>query len=144
VFLLGILFRHRAFQATRLASCRDIERLDIHPGELELPLPLRLELDDTFVFRRAIKMVTGYEMSATERITYGMIAGWIKAIGVIMGMEYSTIAYSLRYNAANGLDQSRMCLSFLLFVSYHSQSCLLLPFTSDFVLSFFFLSLLFI
>ncbi|KAI9148655.1 C2H2 finger domain-containing protein [Paramyrothecium foliicola] len=106
VFLLGILFRHRAFQATRLASCRDIERLDIHPGELELPLPLRSDLNDTFVFRRAIKMVTGYEMSATERITYGMIAGWIKAIGVIMGMEYSTIAYSLRYNAANGLDQS--------------------------------------
>ncbi|KAI9146617.1 C2H2 finger domain-containing protein [Paramyrothecium foliicola] len=106
VFLLGILFRHRAFQAKRLVSCRDIERLDIHPGELELPMPLRSDLNDTFVFRRAIKMVTGYEMSATERITYGMISGWIKTIGAIMGVEYSTIAYSLRYNAANSLDQS--------------------------------------
>jgi hypothetical protein len=110
VFLLGILFRHQAFKATSLVSCKDIERLDIHSNELELPLPLCSDLNDTFVFRRVIKTVTGYEISATERVTYGMIAGWIKSIGVILGMEYSTILYSLRYNAANGLDQSRMCL----------------------------------
>jgi hypothetical protein len=108
VFLLGILFRHRAFRASNLTSPQHIAKFDIHPGELELRLPLREDLNDTSVFRRAFEGLDGYEISPNERITAGMMAAWIKRIGVILGLEYPSIAYNLRYNAANVFDQSGM------------------------------------
>ncbi|KAF5131527.1 hypothetical protein E5D57_007882 [Metarhizium anisopliae] len=83
-----------------------LDGLDIHPGERELPLPLRSDLKEVCIFRRAVKTLTGYEMSATKTITHGMIASWIKRVGEIMGLQYETIPYSLRYNAANEFDQS--------------------------------------
>ena len=107
VFLLGILFRHQAFRAPSLVSPNNLDELDIHPDEVELPLPLKQDLDGVYVFRRAVKSLTGYRISAIEPITYGMIAGWIRRIGEILGFQYTTIPYALRYNAANGFDQSR-------------------------------------
>ncbi|KAK1840387.1 C2H2 finger domain-containing protein [Colletotrichum chrysophilum] len=106
VFLLGILFRHQSFRAPSLTSPHHLHSLDIHPGERELPLPLREGLNDTFVFRRAVETLTGYQISPDGRISSGMMAAWIKRIGEILGFEYPTIAYSLRYNAANAFDQS--------------------------------------
>ncbi|OAQ57486.1 C2H2 finger domain-containing protein [Pochonia chlamydosporia 170] len=105
-FLLGILFRHQAFRASLLTSPMQLDELDIHPGERELPLPLRSDLKEVGIFRRAVKTLTGYEMSATKTITNGMMASWIKRVGEIMGLQYETIPYSLRYNAANEFDQS--------------------------------------
>ncbi|KAK7219040.1 hypothetical protein V2G26_007043 [Clonostachys chloroleuca] len=79
--------------------------LDIHAGEKELPLPLEKEFDDCLVFRRAVKTLTGHDISMDAPITYGMMARWIRRIGEILGFEYATIPYSLRYAAANGFDQ---------------------------------------
>ncbi|KAJ5015542.1 hypothetical protein K4K57_012998 [Colletotrichum sp. SAR 10_99] len=106
VFLLGILFRHQAFRSPLLTSPHQLDSLDIEPGELEMRLPLKKEMDDVYVFRRAIETVAGYEISPSERITYAMMAAWIKRIGQILGFEYSTIAYSLRYNAGNEFDEN--------------------------------------
>ncbi|CAM1503378.1 Fc.00g081540.m01.CDS01 [Cosmosporella sp. VM-42] len=106
VFLLGILFRHRAFQAPTLTYPEGIEKLDIHPGENELPLPLKRDLDDVYIFRKAIRTLTGYEISKNENITYSMMSQWIKAIGRILGIEYNVISYCLRYLTGNKLDQS--------------------------------------
>ncbi|KAH8652841.1 C2H2 finger domain protein [Ilyonectria robusta] len=105
-FLLGILFRHRAFLASYLVSAVQLDNLDIHPDDRELRLPLRDDLDDVPLFRLAVKTATGFEMSLTEPITYGMMAAWIKRIGEILGRLYTTICYSLRYNAGNELDGS--------------------------------------
>ncbi|KAI3326690.1 C2H2 finger domain protein [Xylariaceae sp. AK1471] len=106
VFLLAILFRHKAFRAPSLTHPEGIEQLQIHPGENELPLPLRPELNDVFIFRRAVNGPTGYKISKNERITYGMMRSWIVAIGVIMGIAYTVIMYSLRYLTGNKLDES--------------------------------------
>ncbi|KAK1658505.1 C2H2 finger domain-containing protein [Colletotrichum godetiae] len=106
VFLLGILFRHRAFRAPSLTSPDQLKKLDICPGELELPLPLREDLDDTYIFRRAILTTTGYVLSTNEPISEAMMGAWFKRIGELLGLEYPTILYSLRYNAANEFDQS--------------------------------------
>lgn len=106
MFLLGILFRHQAFRSPLLTSPHQLDSLDIEPGELEMRLPLKKEMDDVYVFRRAIETVAGYEISPSERITYAMMAAWIKRIGQILGFEYSTIAYSLRYNAGNEFDEN--------------------------------------
>ncbi|KAH6988830.1 C2H2 finger domain protein [Ilyonectria sp. MPI-CAGE-AT-0026] len=105
-FLLGILFRHQAFQSPYLTSPQKLDQLDIHPGELELPLPLRDDLKDVCVFRRTVEGLTGYSISPDQPISYQMMASWIRRIGVLLGIEYPTIPYNLRYNAANSLDQS--------------------------------------
>ncbi|KAJ9130294.1 hypothetical protein NKR23_g12269, partial [Pleurostoma richardsiae] len=103
--LLGILFRHRAFREPELVSPRQLDSLDIHPDELELRIPLRRDLHDVCLFRRAVRTLTGYDMSPTEPITYAMMAAWTKKIGEIMGLEIGTIPYNLRYNAGNEFDQ---------------------------------------
>lgn len=113
VFLLAILFRHQAFRASSLTSPEQLANLDIHPGERELPLPLRDDIKDTYIFRRAVKTLTGFDISEDKPITYQMIAQWIRRIGEILGLEYPTIPYNLRYNAANEFDQSGM-YSFLI------------------------------
>ncbi|KAK6222509.1 putative C2H2 finger domain-containing protein [Colletotrichum tabaci] len=84
----------------------ELKKLDICPGELELPLPLREDLNDTYIFRRAISTGTAYVLSPDEPISEAMMGAWFKRIGELLGLEYSTILYSLRYNAANGFDQS--------------------------------------
>ena len=110
VFLLGILYRHRAFDTPMLTSAKQLHKLDIHPGEVELPLPIRDDMKEVYVFRRAVKTLTGYDISPTEPITYNMMAGWIKRVGEILGLAYETIPYNLRYNAANEFDESSLFL----------------------------------
>jgi len=111
VFLLGILFRHRAFREPELVSPRQLDSLDIHPDELELRIPLRRDLHDVCLFRRAVRTLTGYDMSPTQPITYAMMAAWTKKVGEIMGLEIGTIPYNLRYNAGNEFDQSGLSRS---------------------------------
>ncbi|KAK0612280.1 hypothetical protein B0T17DRAFT_620503 [Bombardia bombarda] len=105
-FLLGILFRHRAFEAPSLTCPERLTQLDIYPGEQELPIPLKASMKDNYIFRRAIKTLVGYEMSSNKLISYGMMAGWIKRCSEIAGMEVPTIPYNLRYNAGNEFDRS--------------------------------------
>lgn len=106
VFLLGILFRHRAFLAEPLNDNPGaLAHLDIHEGEFELLLPLKKELENVPVFRRTEQTLTGCRMSQ-EPISLSMISGWVKRIGELLGFEYSTICYSLRYMAGNKMDRS--------------------------------------
>lgn len=119
VFLLGIVFRHRAFLAPSLTSPHLLKTLNIHPNETELQLPLRTELDKVFIFRRAVQMLTGYVISDNKPISYGMIAGWTKRCGELLGLAYGTIPYNLRYNAANQWTASGLSLSPLR--TYHAN-----------------------
>lgn len=110
VFLLGILFRHRAFRSEPLNDSPDkLSTIDIFKGEDELLLPLKEELRDVCVFRRAKETLTGFEISQ-EPLSYGIIRGWVKRIGELMGYEYTTIPYTLRYMAGNALDRDGKCL----------------------------------
>ncbi|KND86183.1 hypothetical protein TOPH_09202 [Tolypocladium ophioglossoides CBS 100239] len=105
--LLGLIFRHRAFEAPSLTTPELLSKLDIHPDEYELPLPLKESMDEIFVFRQAIKTAfNGYEISANKRMTYSMISSWTKRIGVLAGFGHTVILYTLRYTTANALDQS--------------------------------------
>ncbi|KAM4060936.1 hypothetical protein HRG_011954 [Hirsutella rhossiliensis] len=53
-----------------------------------------------------MKTFTGYELSQDKPLSYQMIAQWIRRVGEILGLEYPTIPYNLRYNAANEFDRS--------------------------------------
>ncbi|PMB63728.1 hypothetical protein BM221_010470 [Beauveria bassiana] len=98
------MFHHRAFRAPDLISPEQLTFLKIHPGERELSLPLKPDIQDTFIFRKIIKTATGYEMS-TEQLPYNVMHRMLKIIGQILGREYPTISYSLRYNTGNALDR---------------------------------------
>lgn len=107
VFLLGILFKNRAFKPDALNdNPHDLAGLNIVEGENELLLPIRKELDDVPVFRRAVETPFGFKMSDTQPISQGMMTEWVKRIGELLGFEHSTISYSLRYMAGNSLDRS--------------------------------------
>ncbi|KAF4331872.1 C2H2 finger domain protein [Fusarium beomiforme] len=104
--LLGLLFHHGAFDAPNLTSPEHLSKLDIHPDEHELPLPLKQSMNDIFVFRRATKTgMNAYVLSANEQITYNMISGWTKKLGELAGFGVVVILYTLRYNAGNEFDQ---------------------------------------
>ncbi|KAI7758874.1 hypothetical protein LZL87_014215 [Fusarium oxysporum] len=104
--LLGLLFHHKAFVAPTLTSPEHLSKLDIHPDEHELPLPLKQSMDDIFVFRRATKTgMNAYELSENEQITYNMISSWTKKLGELAGFGVVVILYTLRYNAGNEFDQ---------------------------------------
>ena len=105
IFLLGLLFAHQAFDVPEFSSPDMIDRLEIWPGEQELPLPIKESMRNVPVFRRAVKTWTGWEMSPDQALSYGTMTGWIKRIGVLTGF-FMVIAYNLRYNAANEFDQS--------------------------------------
>ncbi|KAI0465727.1 hypothetical protein F4859DRAFT_507826 [Xylaria cf. heliscus] len=88
VFLLAILYRHRAFETENLnTSPAILNKLRIHPSRNEFPLHLRSNLNNIFIFRRAVKSIT-------------------RRIGVLLGFEHNTISYNLRYMAGNNLDQN--------------------------------------
>lgn len=111
VFLLGILFRHRAFASEALNNNPTVLTcLDIHDGEFELPLPLKESMSDVLIFRRAEQSLTGYKLSS-RGITLGMMSQWVRTVGEILGFEYTTISYSLRYMAGNTLDRNGKPLS---------------------------------
>ncbi|KAG8352411.1 hypothetical protein FVEN_g9623 [Fusarium venenatum] len=104
--LLGLLFHHNAFDAPTLTSPEHLSKLDIHPDEHELPLPLKQSMNDTFVFRRATKTgMNAYVLSANEQVTYNMISSWTKKLGELAGFGVVVILYTLRYNAGNEFDQ---------------------------------------
>ncbi|KAK1989918.1 C2H2 finger domain-containing protein, partial [Colletotrichum falcatum] len=106
VFLLGILFHHKAFRASSLTTPYQLKELDIHDGELELALPLREDLNNVYIFRRAILTNAGYVLSDNQPITAAVLGKWFQRIGELLGFEHPAIHYTLRYNAANVMDQS--------------------------------------
>lgn len=50
VFLKGILFQYQAFNVPSLTCPDAVSRLNIHLGEWELPLPLKVSIDNLYIF----------------------------------------------------------------------------------------------
>jgi len=55
IVLLTLLFRHGVFRTRNLTSPCQLSKINIYPGENELPIPLRKDLADLYVFRRVVK-----------------------------------------------------------------------------------------
>ena len=106
VFLLAILFRHRAFESEGLNDNPDkLSALRISPKANQLRLGLKRKMEDLPLFRQCVLGIEGYEMSSRP-LTQNVMNKWIRSIGRLLGFEYSTIAYTLRYFAGNSIDQS--------------------------------------
>lgn len=105
VFLLAILFRRQAFDSNlNTDGPHGLSELQIKEGENELPIYLKPELSEEFIFRRVEKTISGYQMSRA-RISSHAMCKTVSTIGVLAGFEHPTISYSLRYMAGNNMDQ---------------------------------------
>lgn len=116
IFLLTILFQHRAFKSEILNdNPRLLYTSKIEAGENQIKVGLRPDIMNTHVFRRTEKTVTGLQMG-TRPIDRSMMSKMVGTVGRLAGFEGNTICYTLRYMAGNNLDQSGMylCSLFLL------------------------------
>lgn len=110
IFLLTILFQHRAFKSEILNdNPRLLYTSKIEAGENQIKVGLRPDIMDTHVFRRTEKTVTGLQMG-TRPIDRSMMSKLVGTVGRLAGFEGNTICYTLRYMAGNNLDQSGMYL----------------------------------
>ncbi|KAJ4385213.1 hypothetical protein N0V93_010274 [Gnomoniopsis smithogilvyi] len=93
VLLLIILFQHRDFRAETLNDNPQVlETMPIHDGDAEARLPIKRELMDMLVFRRAEQSVCGWEM-IDKLMTYSQMAYWVRRIGRLVGLKSNTICY---------------------------------------------------
>ncbi|KAK5637510.1 hypothetical protein RRF57_013225 [Xylaria bambusicola] len=106
VFLLAILFKHRAFLSDGLNNNPDsLHKLQIYPGAKQLRLALKPEIEEKFIFRAPLKEFRGFRLSERS-LPYSSMNQWIRRIGILLGFQNNTLCYSLRYMAGNNLDQS--------------------------------------
>ncbi|KAI8955290.1 C2H2 finger domain protein [Xylaria longipes] len=105
IFLLAILFNQRAFEVQEMNDPRKFAQLDVFPGEQELLIPLRQDLNDVYVFRRPQASANGYVLSDKPWLLT-TLGEAIKRVGELIGFEEPTIMYSLRYMAGNKMDRS--------------------------------------
>lgn len=106
IFLLGVLFRDKAFAAYNLTSPEELSRLYISPGRNELPLRLSQELDNIPVFRKAVRTPSGWVISNDEPLPYSTLLPWIRALGQITGFAQVTRPYSLRYAGGKAFNEN--------------------------------------
>ncbi|KAH7379060.1 hypothetical protein BKA64DRAFT_648481 [Cadophora sp. MPI-SDFR-AT-0126] len=88
VFLLGMLFKARAFKSLSIDYPERLYSLKVLKGLNEQLLPLRDEMNDEFIFYEAYRMKVG---------------------GEITGFSQVLKPYNLRDGAAKGLNESHKC-----------------------------------
>ncbi|KAF1814282.1 hypothetical protein P152DRAFT_465179 [Eremomyces bilateralis CBS 781.70] len=106
VLLLGLIFDDQAFAAPSLTSPKQLSRLDIEPGHNQLLLPLRSDLDDVPIFRKAIKTPEGWEISKDEPLEYSTIRYAMKKVGELTGFKLLLRPYALRYGAGKAFNEN--------------------------------------
>ncbi|KAF1809568.1 C2H2 finger domain protein [Eremomyces bilateralis CBS 781.70] len=106
VLLLGLIFDDQAFAAPSLTSPDQLSMLDIEPGQNQLLLPLRSDLDDVPIFRKAIKTPEGWEISKDEPLEYSTIRYAMKRVGELTGFKLLLRPYALRYGAGKAFNEN--------------------------------------
>jgi hypothetical protein len=109
VFLLGMLFKIRAFQSPSIDSPERLYSLNVLDGLNEQGLPLREELDEDFVFCQAVREAYGVRIAHEVQLTSASVRYRMKKGGEITGFAQVTKPYVLRDGAAKGLNESRKC-----------------------------------
>ncbi|KAH6680636.1 hypothetical protein B0J14DRAFT_614152 [Halenospora varia] len=87
VFLLGILFKAKAFKSPSIDCLEKLYSLNVLNGLNEQKLPLREELDDEFIFCRAIREADGIHIAREQQATTDWFRYRMKKGGEITGMD---------------------------------------------------------
>ena len=109
VFLLGMLFKARAFKSPSIESQERVYSLDVLDGLNEQRLPLREALDEAFIFCQAVCEADGVRIAHELQLSSDSVRCRMKKGGQITGFAKVTKPYCLCDEAAKGLNESRKC-----------------------------------
>jgi Protein of unknown function (DUF3435) len=112
VFLLGMLFRIRAFKNISkggpIVNCpENLYSLGILGGLNQQELKLKEELLDRFLFCQAVREAHGVRIAPEQQLSSATVRYWMRREGEITGFEQVTKPYGLRYGAAEAFSDSR-------------------------------------
>ena len=110
VFLLGMLFKARAFKSPSIDCPERLYSLGVLDSLNEQALPLKEELDDNFVFCQAVREAHSVRIAYEVQLTSASVRYRMKKGGQITGFAQVTKPYVLRDGAAKALNESRKCL----------------------------------
>ncbi|KAE8404947.1 hypothetical protein BDV37DRAFT_100525 [Aspergillus pseudonomiae] len=106
VLLFSILFYIKAFEAPHLTSMEDLRRLFIEDGRQEMPLPLKKEMDNYYVFPK-VDVIDGEPRILWEtRMNGSTLDGQLRSFSEIHGFLNHFFSHQFRYGGGELLDQS--------------------------------------
>jgi hypothetical protein len=105
-FLLGMLFRNDAFKAPNLKSMEDLRRLFLEGGRQQMPLPLKREKADYYVFCRVEAKRGKVTVNPKLPITPSTLSAQIKDFGEIAGFLWSLFTHRFRYGGGAIMNAS--------------------------------------
>jgi hypothetical protein len=106
VFLFGILFYLDAFEAEGLHSMEDLRRLLVEEGCQELPLHLKPEIEEYFLFCMT-RLEDGIPtIQWEEPMNTSTMSSRLKTFGEIHGWLYTFFAHRMRYGGGKMLNES--------------------------------------
>uniref|UniRef100_A0A093UP37 Uncharacterized protein n=1 Tax=Talaromyces marneffei PM1 TaxID=1077442 RepID=A0A093UP37_TALMA len=110
-FLLGILLRNEAFRAPNLRSMEDLRRLFIGRGRQQLPLPLKPEMADYYVFCRVEAKRGKVTVNPKLPITKATLTKQIRDFGEIAGFPWAVFTHRFRYGGGTIINPSGKALT---------------------------------
>ena len=84
----------------------DLFRLSVKEGKGQGPIPLRAELNNIPLFRRAELTVKGTQISTDQSLTDDTLYRQMTDLGKATGMSLPTSAYTFRRGNGEALDSS--------------------------------------
>jgi hypothetical protein len=106
VLLFSILFFIQAFEAPDLKSMEDLRRLFIEDDRQEMPLPLKREMDNYYVFP-TVAVVDGQPCILWEtQMSGSALDGHLRTLSEIHGFLNHFFSHQFRYGGGSLLDQS--------------------------------------
>lgn len=111
-FLMGMLFRNQAFRAPNLRSMEDLRRLFVARGRQQLPLPLKREMADNYVFCRVEAKRGKVTVNPKLPIAKGTLTKQVRDFGEIAGFPWSVFMHRFWYGGGTIMNTSGKLLRF--------------------------------
>ncbi|CRG92724.1 Putative membrane protein ycf1 [Talaromyces islandicus] len=106
IFLLGMLFRRKAFKSENVNGPESLYQLGVLRGLNRQDLPLKDEFLDQYVFCQAIRESDGVRVALDQQLGGGSLRYRLRRGGEITGFEQIMKPYALRYGAAKAFNNS--------------------------------------
>ena len=106
VFLFDTLFWLNAFEAPSLTSMKWLRELLIEGGRQQMPLPLKLEIKEYYLFCKT-EMVDGdVILQWNQPMNESTLSRWLNSLGLIHGWLHSMFAHWFCYGREKMLNES--------------------------------------
>jgi hypothetical protein len=106
VFLFGFLFHADAFENPSLRSMEDARKLFPADGCQEMPLPLKREMDDCYVFCKVDVVDGQVRILRDAPMSSGALDSQLKSVSEIHGFLNPFYSHQFRYGGGKLLDES--------------------------------------